>query len=450
MRRSFDVETDASAFSKKRACTQPHKNNDNVLGELTLAFDHHHPRLDAVPTANPPEIVLEIFSWVLLDGRRDILYVFCRVSHFYGASAQRRLYHTVDLCGCNMRKIRSWCLAVTRHDDLAQRVHALSLSLPYNLDSSDIGKIGCALNRCVNLKELRMLNQPPNRNGPQPFSHSNASKEWRLIDKRPFRLTKFANTYFEHKWSTSFWKMQPEIRLLSIPDSSTFPYTNSGGLGNLVALEARPQCIGPAGALQHVLIHLHDGNKDFGRDLHALESLRRHAETLHTVSIVRHRVKNISTCEIVKKIAHLLPNLRHFNITERWENVNARPSPYNAPHLTQIQPAGIVREEDSVIHTMAQLTAIESFVLQVRSVKNVHFKGESSSGGFDMGSSDDLFGVGLEIMERCSTLMRVEIGADVLEGGERTCVLTRDESGVFVPARYETFKFDATENFYST
>jgi hypothetical protein len=134
-------------------------NKDNARHHLPFAIMSSLPKI-------PPEICLEIFSWILLDGRPSSLSPFCRVSRYYQAEAQRLLYRTVDLRGCNMRQVRSWCLAVTRRTHLAHRVYALFLSLPFDLEASDSGKIGCALNRCVNLKDLRMLHPPtanPNR-----------------------------------------------------------------------------------------------------------------------------------------------------------------------------------------------------------------------------------------------------------------------------------------------
>ncbi|KAJ7861773.1 hypothetical protein B0H13DRAFT_2567796 [Mycena leptocephala] len=308
-------------------------------------------------------------------------------------------------------------------------------SLPFDLEASDSGKIGCALNRCVNLKDLRMLHPPTaNPNRPLSLAESNKSKAWGLLHKRPFRLAKFTDTYFDG-WGSGFSETQSEIRLLSIPKSHTFPVEGWGRpLTCLVALEARPQAIPRTGSLKHVQVHLHDLSRDWSRDLHALDSLRHHM-SLQTLSFVRHGNKNVSTFDIVDRVADILPDLRHLSISEPKETANLNSIP---------------REEGSLVSALQRFTGIESFVLQVRNSRTVHFKDESST-LHDMGSSDGVSALGLEIMERCPTLCRVEIGAEVAGGSARTCIFTRGHSAPeIISVRYNTFKWNATDDFYNS
>ncbi|KAJ7031030.1 hypothetical protein C8F04DRAFT_711263 [Mycena alexandri] len=112
-----------------------------------------------------------------------------------------------------MRSTKSWCLAVTRHPHLAQRVHALSLTIPetVKLQPADGTKIQRALTLCVNLKELKVtFEKSSNDSGPHSI-HG-----W-LINECPFRLTKFTNLYFNSAWISQFWKAQSELRVLSVP-----------------------------------------------------------------------------------------------------------------------------------------------------------------------------------------------------------------------------------------
>jgi hypothetical protein len=146
---------------------------------------------------------------------------------------------------------------------------------------------------------------------------------WRLVNNRGFRLTQFTTTYHDSQaWNSQFWEDQSEIRLLSIPNFSGFPYRVPGTprlLPNLVALEARPEAIPTVKrSLKHVQLHLCRT-----RDLDGMNSLYYHATTLRTLSILCQGIKNISTFDVVSKAAALLPDLRHLNITEYKESVRA-------------------------------------------------------------------------------------------------------------------------------
>ncbi|KAF7364525.1 hypothetical protein MVEN_00321500 [Mycena venus] len=268
-------------------------NNPSVPPDATTKVESPRKSKHGAASKIPPEIGLEIFSWILLDACPGSLAPFCRVSRHYQARAQHLLYRAVDLRDCDLQRVLSWCLAVTRHEHLAHRVHSLWLSLPVLLKATDAAKMCGALNRCVNLSELQMLHQP----------------------------TKY------------------------------------------------------------------DRDKE------------------------------------------------HFDIRNQYAE---------CPRATE-------REEESLVPALGQFTMIESFVLQVRCSRAMHFKAVSGTNAFDMGSSADLENFGVEVMSRCPTLRRVEIGAEVPQGCERTCILKVGDASVeILCTHYQELKWDATGDFYNS
>ncbi|KAK7036053.1 hypothetical protein R3P38DRAFT_2910384 [Favolaschia claudopus] len=397
----------------------------------------------ALPTL-PPEICLEIFSWVLLDGTPASLYPFLRVCRYYQAQAQHLLYHNVDLSGCDLQKVRSWCLGVTRHQHLAHRVRFLSLSLPVTLEARDNGKIGHALNRCVNLKDLWI--EPRIEHAHQSsLAYINHSNEWRLLDKRAFRLRKFTDTYFNMSCSPPFWRDQQDIRLLSIVQSSTFPLNyDVEPLPRLESLAARPQALPHRTRnLQYLQLHLHDNS----RDLEHMTRIRVHQSTLQTLSVVRIGAKVISTFDIITQAAHFLPDLTNLYITDSRDTMKND------------------REEPPIIPVLEQFTALQSLVLQVccPNVMRFHrdlavFEESHESNktmlALDMSRPDDRFAFALELMDHFRSLQRIEIGFQrrLEPATAGTCILTRGkEPGMEISsAMYDTLKWDATEDFYSS
>ncbi|KAJ7288035.1 hypothetical protein C8J57DRAFT_1278794 [Mycena rebaudengoi] len=162
----------------------------------------------------PPEICAHICE--LIDP--SLLGPACRVSRVFRDEGQLFLFRSVDLRSCDIKSVRSWCLAVIRHSHLAERVHTLSLQLPNELDPADAARISSAFRKCVNLKSLAV------------FYDQNC----------PFQLTAFINSYFESGGLREFWDMQPDIRLLSFPEPCTHcwgPMPDDSQLPNLIAVE---------------------------------------------------------------------------------------------------------------------------------------------------------------------------------------------------------------------
>ncbi|KAJ7274252.1 hypothetical protein C8J57DRAFT_1315048 [Mycena rebaudengoi] len=158
----------------------------------------------------PPEICAHICE--LIDP--SLLGPVCRVSRVFRDEGQLFLFRSVDLRSCDIKSVRSWCLAVIRHSHLAERVHTLSLQLPDKLDPADAGRISSSFRKCVNLKSLAVFYD---RSSPR----TSASVYIWMLENCTFRLTAFTNSYFESEELKEFWDMQPDIRLLSFPE----PYT---------------------------------------------------------------------------------------------------------------------------------------------------------------------------------------------------------------------------------
>ncbi|KAJ7893291.1 hypothetical protein B0H13DRAFT_2527670 [Mycena leptocephala] len=172
------------------------------------------------------------------------------------------------------------------------------------LEASDAAKMCGALNRCLNLRKLQMLHQ---RTKYEPSQ--NKIDAWRLVNNRGFRLTQFTTTYHDSQaWNSQFWEDQSEIRLLSIPNFSGFPYSRSRGQagGDPDGKEVAKACAAPP---------LSD--EGLGWNEFSVLSCDDTPNPEHSVP----GIKNISTFDVVSKAAALLPDLRHLNITEYKESV---------------------------------------------------------------------------------------------------------------------------------
>ncbi|KAJ7887616.1 hypothetical protein B0H14DRAFT_2695560 [Mycena olivaceomarginata] len=235
----------------------------------------------------PPEICGVICTELReLGGNLALL---CRTSRNFSREAQRILYHSVDLRGRKLRAVKSWAHAVTQHTHLAERVHALALQLPPNIDSldaSDTTKIVKALRKCVNLKELRGVHG------------------WMTSGCR-FRLQKFENLlYCKDRWDDDFWKEQTQIRVLSL--SSALPSFDNQ-LPELIALGTNTLRDLPARPLQRFETAPH---RDFS-------ALGQYSQTLTTLNVRGHWPHHIpSIPQTLAAIAGSLPALRNLGIVE--------------------------------------------------------------------------------------------------------------------------------------
>lgn len=216
------------------------------------------------------------------------------------------MYHTVDLQDCSLRVVKSWCLAVTRHAPLAQRVHSLSMQLPSTLEPTDAGKLSRALALCVNIKRLNMSHDPE-------LPPAQSVQTWILADCG-FHLVQFINSYFVFLGSPVFFDGKDHLRLLSLPVAPRSPCSDTQ-LRNLVAIDAPLRVVVDlpgSRPLERIQIRCQRSESPS-----RLSSLSRYASTLKTLTVVRQGVEwGTSTVDIVREIAQALPNLHHFGINE--------------------------------------------------------------------------------------------------------------------------------------
>ncbi|KAJ7859965.1 hypothetical protein B0H14DRAFT_2745849 [Mycena olivaceomarginata] len=346
----------------------------------------------------PPEICGVICTELReLGGNLALL---CRTSRNFSREAQRILYHSVDLRGRKLRAVKSWAHAVTQHTHLAERVHALALQLPPNIDSldaSDTTKIVKALRKCVNLKELRGVHG------------------WMTSGCR-FRLQKFENLlYCKDRWDDDFWKEQTQIRVLSLSSAlpsfdNQLPELIALGTNTLRDLPARPY------------------NDSRLRLTGIFSALGQYSQTLTTLNVRGHWPHHIpSIPQTLAAIAGSLPALRNLGIVELKKKV------YTCSIITTrrlLTP--ILREK---------FRKLETFVLQVRNVQRFLNPDGSTH---NMAFAPDLERLGADMLDASA------IGAEVIPGRELSCVLTRSSGGGAIHAKAgTTLDFEALDMFWN-
>ncbi|KAF8182156.1 hypothetical protein K438DRAFT_1840400 [Mycena galopus ATCC 62051] len=340
-----------------------------------------------MPLTLPPEICSAICDE--LKESTGTLAFLCRTSRDFCHQAQRLLYRSVDLRGRDLRAVRSWARAVTRHAHLAERMYALALELPDIRDidpETDTTKIIRALGRCVNLKELRITGE-----------EDSGVHGW-IISDYPFRLEKFESL---PTLLSFFWKTQTQIRVLSLPNCRHLP-SFEDELLDVIALGVPSLSDLPARPLQRIETRFHD---DFS-------PLAQYSRTLTTLSIrVPAREWVESSLYSLADIAASVPALVHLSIAElKKASINV------FPYATS--PIQIMRDKFQVL---------ETFVLQVRNIEG--FFGEAQAPHYNMALADDVQALGAAILNACPTLLRAAIGTEVEIGEQLTCVLTRTSGG---------------------
>ncbi|KAJ7616270.1 hypothetical protein DFH06DRAFT_1343284 [Mycena polygramma] len=391
----------------------------------------------------PPEICAKICEDL---GPKDRV-TLCRTSRLFGDQAQHLIYRTVNLRHGTPRAIRSWCLAVTHHSHLAERVYALSLGLPLDLaSSSDLGKIARALSRCLNLKELSIHHD---KSGPFGASYESAESSiqgW-LITKCAFRLTKFSNSFFKNSFLSQFWTPQSDIRVLSIPTcSDKFPCYEDQ-LPNLIALEVGDvKCLPTDRALERIQLRW---RRYSSHSLDQLSALGKFSVTLTTLTLVAQgpTTHGVSTLQTFEKVAHHLPGLLHFGVTDFTQ-------------ITDFFKLADRYSEPSPIPALARFTRLETFVFYTQTVTG--FEDLVLGRFYALGDEPTLRIFGLAIMKACPTLRRADIGARIFPDvgrenshhqyprRDRTCTLTRTSTDEEITEEYETrFDFHAVSRFWS-
>ncbi|KAJ7243062.1 hypothetical protein C8J57DRAFT_1367119 [Mycena rebaudengoi] len=383
----------------------------------------------------PPEICAKICEDV---GRKDLV-ILCRTSRLFGDQAQRLIYRTVDLSHCTPRALLSWCLAVTRHPHLAERVHALSLGLPNDLSfSSDAGKIARALSKCLNLKELSIHPENSGPFGALYESQGSSIQGW-LITKCSFRLTKFSNSYFKNSFISQFWTPQSDIRVLAIPNSTIKFPAYDDQLPNLIALEVGDVRSLPVNrALERVQLRW---GRHYAGNLAELTALNGYSATLTTLNILQTFVsQQISTSQIFETLARDLPGLLHLGITEIGESIKLSER----------------FSESSPINALAKLTHLKTFVIYCQKIAG--FRDAILDCAYELDNLPALESFGEAIMKACPTLRRADIGARICSdtdcwysGSKRrelACSVTRCSGGNFTVVYGKQFDFQAVGMFW--
>ncbi|KAJ6526975.1 hypothetical protein DFH09DRAFT_1187259 [Mycena vulgaris] len=367
----------------------------------------------------PPEICATICEDV---GRADLIRL-CRVARLFRDQAQRLLYRTVDLKHAAPQALRSWCLAITRNPQLAERVHTLSLGLPYDLSfSSDAEKIARALSRCINLKELSIQPDNASRYRPMYEAKYHPIQGW-IINKCPFRLTKFANAYFRNAFIAQFWTPQSEIRVLSLPTcNDAFPCYDDQ-LPNLIGLEVGGvQCLPRDRALERIQLRL----RRTAENLAQLSVLHRYSATLTTLNLLQESVtQRISTRDIVEKVARELPGLLHLGLTE----------------IDQSMTVPALFFEDSPITALAKLTKLQTFVIYCQNI--TAFKDWPLNREYALADPAGVTAFALAIMSACPALRRAVVGARIYVHPDRVGGYSGSTESVFTLTRSEGGKFEA-------
>ncbi|KAJ7192398.1 hypothetical protein GGX14DRAFT_480061 [Mycena pura] len=391
----------------------------------------------------PPEICAKICEEL---GQKDRV-TLCRTSRLLGDQVQRLIYRTVDLRRCTAQALRSWCLAVTRHSELAERVHVLSLGLPTDLaSSSDLGKIARALSRCLNVKELSIHPEDSGPFGDRYESAMSSIQGW-LITKCPFRLTKFSHSYFKNAFLSEFWTPQSDIRVLAIPTcTEKFPCYDDQ-LPNLIALEVGGVGSLPIGrALQRIQLRW---SRYSAEELDELSALGRYSATLTMLNLVQTRMtEQISTLQILDRVVHGLPGLLHLGITEFTE----------LKALRQLKIADRF-SEPSPLTALAKFTRLETFVFYTQTITG--FEDFTLDHVYELDDHLNIQRFGLAIMEACPTLRRADVGARIFPDSpagasydyhprqELTCTATRTSISGAVAFNYGThFDFNAVAKFW--
>ncbi|KAJ7141100.1 hypothetical protein C8R44DRAFT_866754 [Mycena epipterygia] len=362
----------------------------------------------------PPEICAVICK----DVGRASLCALCRISCLFRDQAQRMLYHTVDLQDCNMRLVRSWCLAVTRHWPLAERVHTLSLQLPTNLEPTDVEKISHALALCVNIKHLTVLHQTD--------SPADSCVQTWMLEQCTFQLIQFSNSYFRFD-GNFFFDRQADLRLLSLPSALGRVYSESQ-FCNLVALDAPLNVVVSLPGtrrLERIQIHCQRSDHATG-----LSSLSRYASTLKTLTVVREGVEwGSSTVDIVNEISHAVPTLCHLGINEH-ERLHS-----------------FFSMEESPIRALKQFTCIETFTFRIR--RGICFWVSGAQTAYNVGSRLDLTAFGTAMLEACPTLSQVVLGGEAAANKELKSTLTRSPGEEIRWEDGDGLDFDAVAKFWT-
>ncbi|KAF7335354.1 hypothetical protein MSAN_02346200 [Mycena sanguinolenta] len=339
----------------------------------------------------------------------------CRISSNsrLGAEALRILYHSVDLRDCPTRVVQSWSRTIMNNTSLAERVHALALRLPSPLrfEVSDATKIGCALGKCVNLKELRVFGELLEKTG----TYQNDGIHGWLINDCSFRLTKFESFYFEDRNIERFWRNQTEIQLLAARTSSCL--RDPEVLPQVIALRTDLLDFPEGRALQRISTRLED------RYIQRLA--RSTAVTLTTLYLSRDLVDRFSLGDAIAAVAKYFVDLIHLVIVEQ-------------------KKCHVALNEKLSTTTLQKFSKLESLVLRMLNVASFEIDDVTHK----MNTAAGVYGLGHDFMIACPTLQRAAVSAEV-EEQVLASVVTRSQGGEIHEGSGTVVDFDASDMFWN-
>ncbi|KAJ7646679.1 hypothetical protein FB45DRAFT_179337 [Roridomyces roridus] len=302
---------------------------------------------------------------------------------------------------CNMRLVKSWCLAITRKQHLADRVWALILELPNPLEPKEAELLSGAFARCANLKRLAVHHIP----GSTPENNKQS-----CIVEGPFHLNHLFNTYFCLVYGTfTFFHQQNHIRVLSLPSAALdTTFVDSQLPPDLIAIDAPLDVVcrlseaETGRPLERVQIH-------YDRYYWApdLSSLSRFAPTLKALTVVEEgSIGGSETVDVVEEVLEALPQLQHLGIYEK----------------EQLESDIL---ENSIVPRLRQFTSLTTFTLRLRRRVRILMRGQACF----LHHRTHLLHFGYTMLGACATLRKATIAVEVPGEEEVTCTFTKEGDG---------------------
>ncbi|KAF7294031.1 hypothetical protein MKEN_01449400 [Mycena kentingensis (nom. inval.)] len=366
--------------------------------------------MDGTPIYRVPT---ELLSLICSDSdlSRGTLAILSRTWCSFLAVCQRILYHTVDLSGASPRDLRSWCLAISRHKHLADRVHSLTLSLEPTVDipPRDAVKLSTAVHGCPNLKVLHVRRA-------SGTDHS-FNGDWLLGDACPFQLDALTNGYFNFFALRPFLATQNQLRLLA----------HEGGVALVAsetrnALQAEPMGSGhddPRPQLPALI-----GVKMELRNLHAASSwpiqrveasyggtlfgIARFEKTLTTLNLLKDYHDAGLLLKRMKEIANILPMLVNLALVDMPSG-----TPRHLPWIIAVQ---------SPVSLVKNFKRLETLTIVAR---NVDRFGTAPDKTYHSLEDSEMRAMALATLDALPTIRRVVIGTERLPGVERMHIAAR-------------------------
>ncbi|KAJ7646564.1 hypothetical protein FB45DRAFT_890786 [Roridomyces roridus] len=394
-----------------------------------------------IPLPLPPEICALICEEIGLARKRDLL-ALCRVSRLFRDQVQRLLYRVIDFSKSGPKRLESWCTAVSRSPQLAERIHTLILELDPNIAlSSNMAKLARALAKCVNLKELTVRDGSSGRIRTHSVEYPSI-QGW-VLNTCKFRLTKFDNSFFNTSMLSQFWNVQCDLRLLSTcHQGDSFPF-HAEQLPNLIGLVVCGMRALPATRpLERIELYTYPlSTLD-----HLVPALVPYSPTLDTLNLLHNLTEwdATQTLSIFSHVALAVPDLLHFGFVERLSDVFS--------YLQDVESPA-----DIPFVSLSKFRRLETFFYY--SHNTVEFVDHTTGELYDLSHPADLEAFGRLAMNACPTLRRVVVAyalhkpvstrAAKPKDPDVVCTVTRGVAGTDFHVEHGTkFDFSKTSMFW--